>query len=220
MANFGYWMLPVTRSVPPFAFAVMSPNCSASRANVTVPCRSVMAKRGSRTTRPPFSIDIRPSTSGWSARPVTFTSSAARPVVATLGENALSMRRSSVPSSMKSSAGEAPVNSAPPETLMRFPAPAHVQSSTCSRPSASRNRVGRLWLSGTRASESSARSSVSSASMSLHVERGCRQRDDRIHPSGHVGECALLDKRRERRRCDRTHSENGARGLARCGQSS
>ena len=24
MANFGYWMLPVMRSVPPFAFAVMS----------------------------------------------------------------------------------------------------------------------------------------------------------------------------------------------------
>ena len=32
--------------------------------------------------------------------------------------------------------------------MIRFPAPAHVQSSTCSRPSASRNRVGRLWLSG------------------------------------------------------------------------
>ena len=58
------------------------------------------------------------------------------------------MRRSSVPSSAKSSAGDAPVNRALPERLTRFPAPAHVQSSTCSRPSASRSRVGRAWLSG------------------------------------------------------------------------
>ncbi len=211
-------MLPVTLSVPPFAFAVMSPICSASRANVTVPCKSVTARRGSRTTRPPFSNDIRPSRSGWSARPVTLTSSVARPVVATSGENAPSMRRSSVPSSMKSSAGESPVNE-------RAAGDVNAISCTCPRPlehlqpAGGEPQPGRAALverdpreRELRALERQVRLDVS------YVERGCRQRDDCIHSCGHVGKSALLDKRRERRRCDRAQSKNSARGLARLGQ--